>query len=285
MSYRRTGNFFDSDGVRLHFSVDGEGLPVILLHGFAADTFINWRVPGIIRALSKQFQVVGLDIRGHGRSEKPCRPGAYGRELVEDVRRLMEHLGIGRAHLLGYSMGGFIALDFLGNYPGKVYSAAIGGAGWFPEGEYPEIVTTLPAALDVGKGYLPILRYLERGRGGTGEWRFHVASAAIGLLNNSKALARCFESLTELQGSEEQMKNNRVPVLTFIGSEDPLRPAVENMKGRAANHTVRYIQGGNHGSTLAWPPHARRVARMVRHFMVLHSPVMLPGPTLASASN
>src|SRR6267154_6224000 len=63
--------FFDSDGVKIHYIVEGKGEPVILIHGFAASIAANWGGPGVIKALSENYQVIALDNRGHGQSEKP----------------------------------------------------------------------------------------------------------------------------------------------------------------------------------------------------------------------
>ena len=68
---RVVGQFFDSNGVKIHYTVEGKGEPVILVHGFAANADANWRVPGITEALAKEYQVICLDNRGHGLSDKP----------------------------------------------------------------------------------------------------------------------------------------------------------------------------------------------------------------------
>ncbi|HEX72751.1 MAG TPA: alpha/beta fold hydrolase, partial [Candidatus Hydrogenedentes bacterium] len=91
---RVTGDYFDSNGVRIHYTVEGAGDPVILVHGFAANADLNWRLPGVTKALAKEFRVIALDNRGHGLSDKPHDPQQYGAEMIEDVVRLMDHLGI-----------------------------------------------------------------------------------------------------------------------------------------------------------------------------------------------
>jgi pimeloyl-ACP methyl ester carboxylesterase len=100
--------FFDSRGVNIHYSVEGKGEPVILIHGFGTSIQLNWGTPGIIKALADQYQVIALDNRGHGQSDKPHAPSAYGSEMANDVIRLMDHLDIRKAHIIGYSMGGVI---------------------------------------------------------------------------------------------------------------------------------------------------------------------------------
>jgi len=96
---------FDSNGVSIQYTVEGQGEPVVLIHGLHASTDINWRAPGIIKALAENYQVIAMDVRGHGHSGKPEQEEAYGMEMVEDVIRLLDHLKIKKAHVVGYSMG------------------------------------------------------------------------------------------------------------------------------------------------------------------------------------
>src|SRR5438067_2910932 len=121
--------FFDSNGVKIHYSVHGKGEPVLLIHGFTVSYPLQWVYPGISSALAKNYQVIGLDCRGHGRSGKPHDPKKYGMEMGEDAIRLLDHLDIRSAHLVGYSMGGFITLKLLALHPDRFLTATAGGAG------------------------------------------------------------------------------------------------------------------------------------------------------------
>ena len=125
---------FDSDGVKIHYVVEGQGEPVILIHGLYASALTNWQFPGIMGELAKHYQVVALDCRGHGQSGKPTEEGAYGVKMVEDVVRLMDHLRIAKARVAGYSMGGMITMKLLTLHPERVSSAVVGGMGWLQDG-------------------------------------------------------------------------------------------------------------------------------------------------------
>ena len=116
------GQYFDSNGVRLHYIEQGAGSPVILLHGFGTNAAGNWMVTRVLPKLAGEHRVIALDLRGHGRSGKPHDPSQYGIEMVHDVARLMDHLGIERAHVAGYSLGGFVALKFASVYPERTLS-------------------------------------------------------------------------------------------------------------------------------------------------------------------
>jgi pimeloyl-ACP methyl ester carboxylesterase len=125
---------FDSDGVKIHYTIQGAGAPVILIHGLYSSAKMNWDMPGITAELAKHFQVIALDNRGHGQSDKPTGEDQYGVKMVEDVVHLMDHLQIKKARVAGYSMGGMIALKLVVLHPERVDSAVLGGMGWLKEG-------------------------------------------------------------------------------------------------------------------------------------------------------
>ena len=87
---RAESGFFDSKGVKLHYTVEGQGEPVLLIHGFAVNDQLNWVIPGIVKALAKDYRVITYDNRGHGRSGKPHEAKHYGLEMIEDVVRLLD---------------------------------------------------------------------------------------------------------------------------------------------------------------------------------------------------
>jgi pimeloyl-ACP methyl ester carboxylesterase len=93
---------FDSSGVRIHYVAEGNGPPVVLVHGLTSSIDRNWRLPGIIDALlGAGRRVVALDCRGHGESEKPHEASAYGGTAIgDDIVALMDHLGIDVADLV-----------------------------------------------------------------------------------------------------------------------------------------------------------------------------------------
>jgi pimeloyl-ACP methyl ester carboxylesterase len=123
---------FDSGGVLIHYETFGEEAlrPLVLVHGFAASLRTNWVAPGWIETLTPLRRVVGLDCRGHGESGKPHDPAAYADPAMpDDVIRLMDQLGIERADLLGYSMGGRISIQLMLHQPERFTSVMLGGVG------------------------------------------------------------------------------------------------------------------------------------------------------------
>src|SRR5437773_12345851 len=123
--------FFDSSGVQINYITEGEGPPIVLVHGFASSLQGNWRATGVIGALTNAGRrVVALDCRGHGHSEKPHDPAAYeGTSMSDDVIALMDHLQIQQADLIGYSMGGFIAASLLTRQPERFHTVILSGVG------------------------------------------------------------------------------------------------------------------------------------------------------------
>jgi pimeloyl-ACP methyl ester carboxylesterase len=125
--------FFDAKGVKIHFLIEGTGEPVVLIHGLDSSARVNWQMPGTIDALAKDHQVIAIDLPGYGESDKPADPAAYGEQWVDDVILLLNHLNIRKAHIVGYSMGGMVALKLIAEHPERVISGTLGGAGWLRE--------------------------------------------------------------------------------------------------------------------------------------------------------
>lgn len=123
--------YFEHDGLRLAFREEGEGQPILLIHGFASSARVNWVAPGWFDTLTTNgYRVIAIDNRGHGDSQKSRDPQIYYPErMADDASALLDHLGISRAHVMGYSMGARIAAYMALRNPAKVYTAIFGGLG------------------------------------------------------------------------------------------------------------------------------------------------------------
>jgi pimeloyl-ACP methyl ester carboxylesterase len=113
--------YFSRDGFSIHHETHGNGPPVVLLHGICVSFAGNFGAYGWIERLCGQgLQVVGMDLRGHGQSDKPHDPSAYGTtHLANDVIALLDHLGLHSVSLMGYSLGSVIALHLLHTHPDR----------------------------------------------------------------------------------------------------------------------------------------------------------------------
>ena len=128
--------FFVSDGLRLAY-IDvapqghDRGEPILLIHGFASNHRVNWVNPRWVETLTHDGRrVVAFDNRGHGQSDKPTDPAAYhSAQMAADARRLLDHLGIARADVMGYSMGARIAAYLALANPDRVRRLILGGLG------------------------------------------------------------------------------------------------------------------------------------------------------------
>ena len=122
---------FHNGAVEIAYLDEGEGDPIILVHGFASSKNVNWVYPAWVSELKKNGRrVIAFDNRGHGQSEKLYEPERYGAPIMaEDARRLLDHLGIERADVMGYSMGARISAFLVLNHPARVRSAILAGLG------------------------------------------------------------------------------------------------------------------------------------------------------------
>ena len=110
--------FFDSDGVRFRYVEAGSGQPVLLAHGFTGSLDSAWMATGVFKDLAEDYHVIAFDHRGHGKSGRPREAADYGTKMSLDMIRLLDHLGIEKAHFIGYSMGATHCLQTDGDFPG-----------------------------------------------------------------------------------------------------------------------------------------------------------------------
>ncbi len=125
--------FVSFDGVEIAYddhAGDSERPPVVLHHGFAADSSSNWRRTKVLDALlATGRRVVSIDARGHGQSDKPHDPEAYNSPaMARDLSGLFDHLKLTEVDLVGYSMGGFVSLE-TATRDSRLRSLVIGGIG------------------------------------------------------------------------------------------------------------------------------------------------------------
>lgn len=241
---------FLSNGVKIHYLTAGEGEAVVLIHGFAANAYANWVMPGIFDKLSKHYHVIAIDNRGHGTSGKPHEVDKYGMEMVEDVVRLLDHLKIQKAHIIGYSMGGFITGALVATHPDRVLSATMGGAGWSrPEDDH-SVVEAVATSLEEGNGIAPLMKALTPpGMPQLTDEQLKSRNQMIMLANDPKALAACIRGMLNLKVTREQLERNKVPVLAIVGDKDPLKKGVDAMDGVMSNLKIVIVKGGDHMST------------------------------------
>jgi pimeloyl-ACP methyl ester carboxylesterase len=245
---------FDSNGVKIRYIVEGRGEPVLLIHGFTVNVERQWGEAGIIKALAKDYRVIALDNRGHGKSGKPHDPKKYGTEMVEDAVRLLDHLKIDKAHVVGYSLGAMIAAKLLTTHPDRLLSATLGGSAGIRAAAGPLRFDVLAESLEQGKGIGPLIEVLTpAGKPKPTEEEIKQINERMEANNDVKALAAVIRGVKDLAVSDEELKANRVPTLALIGEIDPLKKGVDDLQGRMPNLQVVVIKGGEHFTCFARP--------------------------------
>ncbi len=211
---------FNSAGVKIAYVQAGNGPPVILVHGLYSSATINWIAPGTFSLLAKHYHVIAPDLRGHGWSDKPADAASYGQPMVEDLARLMDHLKIQKAHIVGYSMGGIIVMKFMIDHPDRVLSGALGGMGWLRDGSIEQV-------------------FFER----MGE---HAAAT------NSGTPPACAGGIARLAVTEAQIKTVKTKVEILIGDRDPCNAMyVKPLRPIRPDWPVIVIQDAGHFNCIA----------------------------------
>ena len=120
---------FSSGGVEIAFEVWGHGPPILLIHGFASNAQVNWVDTGWVKTLTDAGrQVIALDNRGHGQSEKLYDMDQYlAPTMADDAKRLLDHLAVPKAAVMGYSMGARISAFLTMQHPETVSCAVFAG--------------------------------------------------------------------------------------------------------------------------------------------------------------
>jgi pimeloyl-ACP methyl ester carboxylesterase len=221
---------FDSNGVKLFYRDEGEkaGRPVLLVHGFLAESHGQWdnpksTGPSILKALldTRKFRVILLDSRGHGKSEKPTAAASYGSEMAEDIVRLMKHLRLDKADIVGYSMGSWAAQKMAAEHPGMVRTLTAGGAGLLDDARVNALGLTAQGLDEHAKGNPDVRVLLEQPLQKIIDLPSPADAPALA------AAARGVKGL-KLEGAESTAYLG--PVLGLIGDQDPLKPTMANLK-------------------------------------------------------
>jgi pimeloyl-ACP methyl ester carboxylesterase len=202
---------FTHEGVEIAFLDQGEGEPIVLVHGFASNKEVNWALPSWVTTLTGAGRrAIALDNRGHGASTKLYDPAAYRSAIMaDDVRSLLDHLGLPRADVMGYSMGARIAAFLALAQPDRVRSAVFGGLGI-------RLVEGMGGVEAIARGLeAPTLDAV----GDPTARQFR--SFAEQTRSDLRALAACIRGSRETL-SRADVGRIAVPLLVAVGAKDPI---------------------------------------------------------------
>lgn len=202
---------FETSGLRLSYEVAGAGPAVLCIHGFASSGKVNWIDTGWVETLvGAGYTAITLDNRGHGASEKPHDPEAYyPTQMADDALALLDHLGIERAALLGYSMGARIAAFLAFVHPERLAAVVFGGMGL-------NLINGLTDGNDIIAGLrAPSLADLTHPTAR----QFRIFADHTG--SDREALAACMETSRQPMARAD-VRRIDVPVLVAVGEADEM---------------------------------------------------------------
>ncbi|MBP0463430.1 alpha/beta hydrolase [Roseomonas sp. PWR1] len=257
---------FDSAGVPIRFIEDGRGPPVIMVHGYTSNIERGFVQTGIFPAVAQGHRAIAIDARGHGRSGKPHDRAAYGPEMGRDVTRLMDHLGIAKAHVVGYSMGAHIVAQLAILDPGRFLTLTLGGAagrlGWTAEDQ--RRVDEESAEMDQGLLRSQFLRLWPRDRPPPSEAEIRADSERRLAGQDPRALAAVRRSNPDQVVPVERLAAVPMPTLGIVGTADPYLRDFERLKAAMPRLELVTIAGASHGSAPGTPEFRAALVRFLQ---------------------
>jgi len=231
--------FFRHDGFEIAFldrqPASGHGDPVLMIHGFASSHYVNWVSPGWFKTLNDAgYRAIALDNRGHGASSKSYDEADYTpARMASDSAALLDHLGIGRAHVMGYSMGARLAAFLALSNPDKVATLVLGGLGigmvdgvgdWDPIAD--ALVAQDPESISHARGKM-FRAFADQTR------------------SDRHALAACIATSRELL-SEDDVARISQPTLIGVGTTDDIAGSPDELATLMPNAVAFHIEGRDH---------------------------------------
>ena len=228
---------FSNDGLSLTYSVEGpiDGNPILLIHGFASNTRVNWISPGWVHTLNDAgYRTIAFDNRGHGTSDKPHDASAYTPEkMAGDAAALLDHIDIPVAHVMGYSMGARISAFLALQNPDRIQSLIFGGLGL---GMVEGVGDWDPIADALLANSIDDVTH-EQGR--------TFRAFADQTKSDRFALAACIQASRKLL-TPAQMASIYTPTLIGVGTKDDIAGSADELARLMPNATAFEIERRDH---------------------------------------
>jgi pimeloyl-ACP methyl ester carboxylesterase len=245
--------YFNSDGVSIAYidvppHHEGPGDPILLIHGFASSHAVNWVNTLWVKTLTRAgYRVIAHDNRGHGESEKLYDPAAYHSfVMADDARRLLDHLGIERADIMGYSMGARITAHLALAAPDRMRSAILGGLG---------IHLVDGVGLPLGIADAMEVRSLDEL---TDPMQRMFRAFAEQTKSDLKALAACIRGSRQAL-TKAEVASIRLPALVAVGTKDDVAGSGSELARLLPHATALHIPGRDHNLAVGDKVHKQGV--------------------------
>ncbi|MCR0983083.1 alpha/beta fold hydrolase [Roseomonas populi] len=257
--------YFDSAGVRIRYVEAGQGDPVVLVHGFSSNVENQWVRSGVMPKLADRYRVIAFDGRGHGLSDKPHDPALYGPEASRDTSRLLDHLGLRKAHVVGYSLGAHLVAWLVTDSPDRFVTCTLGGAcGRFRWSEEKTAEVLAEAAeMDEGLQRSQILRLWPKDQPPPSDEQIRAQSARALAGQDHKALAASRRGGLRLVMPEERMAAITVPAIGIVGSADGYLADFTALRQINPRIDVTVIEGAGHSAAPGRPEFVQTLDRFL----------------------
>ena len=233
--------YVDNSGVSIHYHVEGDGPPLVLQHGLTS-SLQNWYAYGFVEELQKDYRLIMVDARGHGRSGKPHDPKDYDLKIrVNDVLAVMNDLGVDKAHYMGYSMGGRIGFGIVMHALDRFHSLIIGGIS----ADTPNSDVPPQERIDLlRKGMAHYVADAEAKEGPIESGRRERL-----LENDPEALIAATTAPRGTDGVEELLPGLDIPCLLYCGEADGFFNGAKEAAEAIPNAVFASFPGLDHGQT------------------------------------
>jgi pimeloyl-ACP methyl ester carboxylesterase len=226
-----------TDGVKLYYEEVGHGTPIVFVHEFADDVR-GWAAQ--VKFFARRYRTIAFNARGYPPSDVPEDPERYSQaQAAEDIKAVLDHLGLTNAHVVGLSMGGYATLHFGLRHPDRALSLTVGGAGYgsvsADRAAFHRDTDHVVAQFEQG-GMARVAEFYTRGptrvqfmaKDPVGWQEFYdrfAGGSARGHANTMRGVQRRRPSVFELEG---ELRRLEVPTLIMTGDEDEpcLEPAI-----------------------------------------------------------
>lgn len=263
---RAADDTFDSNGVKIRYVSEGKGEAVVFIHGWMSDS-------GMWGKLSAKdgdgYRLIALDCRGHGKSDKPHAADKYDAEVAADVVRLLDHLKVEKAHLIGYSSGAYVAGKVAATHPDRVLSVVFGGQapviGEVKESDFSE-VETFAKLVDEGKDLGGYVQAVFPGGDKLTDEQAQKIAKFLYAGKDVKAFAAAGRGYKHLAVTEADLKKCQAPMLFVHGGNesDHVKNKVAAARKALGRGELKVIAGADHTSTLANPEFGKAITEFLK---------------------